>query len=379
MKKILHISNYYPPYIGGIQVVAHDVVTALNETQEYEQYVICFNDKKDTINETVDGVPVFRVGNKLKIASQALNIKYGSYLEEKFRQINPDIIHFHFPNPFVSHFLVQLLKKYNYSGKLIVHYHADIVKQKLLKKFFIKQTKWLLNRADLILATSPAYLKDTDFLPFYKQKVKVLPLCIGENRLNITEKQKSKEGEIRNKYLGKTIVFFFGRHVKYKGLTYLIDSDKYLNQDKIQIIIAGTGPLTEKLKNQSLSYSNIDFVGKLSEDDINAYLMACDIFSFPSITRNEAFGISLAEAMYFGKPACTFTIPGSGVNWVCRNDLEGLEAPNRDYKIYADNITKLSEDTELYTKLSLAAKQRCNQEFLRETFNKRIVDIYRKL
>lgn len=379
MTKVLHISNYYPPYIGGIQVVAHDIVTALSSNKEYDQHVICFNDAKKTIHENVDGISVIRVGNKLKIASQALNFEYGSYLQNLFKEINPDIIHFHYPNPFVSHYLVEILKKYNYKGKLIVHYHADIIKQKILKQFFVKQTKWLLDRANVILATSPAYLKDTDFLPSYKEKVQVLPLCIGKERTNITETQKKKAADIKNTYCGKNIVFFFGRHVKYKGLTYLIDADKYLDQDKIQIIIAGQGPLTDALKKQSMAFSNIDFVGRLSEDDINSYLMACDIFAFPSITRNEAFGISLAEAMYFGKPACTFTIPGSGVNWVCRNNKEGLEAPNQDSKAFGKNIMALSNNKELYKRLSNGAKERCNQEFLRDTFDRRILNIYQKL
>ena len=151
---------------------------------------------------------------------------------KKFDEFKPDIIHFHYPNPFACHFLLKLLKKKKFKGKLIVHYHCDIIKQRMLKKFFIKQTKDLLDRADVILATSPAYLKDTDFLPNYKEKVKVLPLCIGNERTHITDEQKNKAKEIRNLYVQKKIVFFFGRHTEYKGLQYLIDSDQYLDQNK---------------------------------------------------------------------------------------------------------------------------------------------------
>ena len=46
---------------------------------------------------------------------------------------------------------------------------------------------------------------------------------------------------------------------------------------------------------------------------------------FPSITKNEAFGVVLAEAMYCYTPAITFTIEGSGVNWVNLHQVTGLE------------------------------------------------------
>jgi glycosyltransferase involved in cell wall biosynthesis len=108
-------------------------------------------------------------------------------------------------------------------------------------------------------------------------------------------------------------------------------------------------------------------------------LLACDIFAFPSITRNEAFGISLAEAMFFGKPAVTFTIKGSGVNWVCPNGVAGLEAPNRDILSLARNIETLSCDKELYQRLSKNAKQRSEDLFSLSAFEKNVDNLYKTL
>ena len=42
MKKILHITKYFYPAIGGIEQVTKDVVDALNEF-DIEQKIICFN------------------------------------------------------------------------------------------------------------------------------------------------------------------------------------------------------------------------------------------------------------------------------------------------------------------------------------------------
>ena len=52
--KILHISKFYFPYIGGTEQVARDCVNAL--TDEYSQEVICFNHEKGDVVDYIDGV-----------------------------------------------------------------------------------------------------------------------------------------------------------------------------------------------------------------------------------------------------------------------------------------------------------------------------------
>lgn len=373
--KVLHISKYYPPYIGGIESFCHDIVSTLKNAGEYEQVVFCFNDKEETVEDIYDGVKVIRVGIQKIVASQPLAKGYGKKLKNTIEEFNPDIIHFIYPNPYAAHYFL----KCDFKGKLHLDWICDIVKQKALKKLFVLQSKELLKRADFVTSITPTYFENTDYLPKYKGKKDYIACRIGDNRMNITDKQRQYAQEIKNKYGDKKIVFFFGRHTKYKGLQYLIESDEYLDQDKIQIIIAGSGDLTESLKEQAKKNKNIEFIGRLSDDDINSWLMACDIFAFPSITRNEAFGISLAEAMYFGKPACTFTIKGSGVNWVCPKNQCGLEAPNRDVKEYADNINKLVSDNSLYERLSKASIERCKELYTYDYFSKKVVMVYDEL
>jgi rhamnosyl/mannosyltransferase len=86
-------------------------------------------------------------------------------------------------------------------------------------------------------------------------------------------------------------------------------------------------------------------------------MYASDIICFPSVTRNEAFGLTLAEGMYYEKHAVTFTIPGSGVNYVNLDGVTGIECPNCDSKAYAVALKKLATNSKLRKKYGNAARE----------------------
>lgn len=364
MKRILQIDNYMYPHIGGIEQVTRDVLNALKD--EYEMRILCFNHEKGTITDQVDGVDVTRVNCQVKVASQSIALSYGKVLKKIMKEYKPEIVIFHYPNPFVAHFLKRYLKKREF--KFIVWWHLDITKQKILGKLFKGQTKKLLKYADKVVATSPNYIEGSPFLKENENKCIVIPNCVSQERLKYDETHIAKAKEIKEKYNGKTILFGFGRHVEYKGITYLVKASKMLD-DSYAVLIGGKGPLTEGLKDEAKDDKKVEFLGRISDDDLKAYLLACDIFCFPSITKNEAFGIGLAEAMYYGKAVITFNIPGSGVNYVSIKDETGLEVENQNVEAYAEAIKKLSNDNELRLKFEKNSKDRVNELFLDSRFN----------
>lgn len=376
-KRILHVTKRYPPYIGGTESLCHDTCAALKN--DYDQLVFAYNDKKNTVFEEYDGIDVIRVGVNFTIASQPLSNSYGRLLKKTIIDFNPDIIHFDYPNPFGAYRLLKAIRATKWSGKFILFWIMDIIKQKKVEFLFRKQTIKMLNMADIVQMLSPVYNKGTSYLPYFNKDYRVLSPRVGDSRLTVTSEQRQKAEAIRNENKDKKICFFFGRHVKYKGIKYLIEANEYLDREKIVICIAGSGPLTKSLKKYASKFGNIRFIGKLSNDDVNSYLLACDIFLFPSITRNEAFGISLAEAMWFGKPSVTFTIPGSGVNWVSLKNVTGLEVKNKNSKEYANAITRLLKDEILYSKLSKNAFDRAHSYFSLEYFNNSATSIYKDL
>ncbi|MBQ6350678.1 MAG: glycosyltransferase [Methanobrevibacter sp.] len=194
MKKILQITNHMYPHIGGIEQVTRDIAHAIADSGEFEQKIICFNEtaedgeytcsRGETTHDVVDGVEVIRCGCITKKASQSISLTFGKELGKVMNEFRPDIVIFHYPNPFQAAFLMRYLKR---DFRFIIYWHLDIVKQKVLGKLFHGQNLRLLKRADKVIATSPNYIDGSPYLSKFRDKCIVIPNCINEERLKVED------------------------------------------------------------------------------------------------------------------------------------------------------------------------------------------------
>ena len=371
MKRILHISKYFYPYAGGIEDVCLNIVRILqngNNHQTFHQAVLCFNDGPETKTELCDGIEVTRVGIAGIVASQPIALRFGKVLRRMMREFQPDYIHFHAPNPLAGFFLLQELPE---NVHLIVHWHSDIVAQKLIYKAIKPLESKLLQRADTIIATSPNYIDGSLPLKPFRNKIVVIPNPIDPAKLVWQTEQVQ---QLKTRYGNLPIVLFVGRHVPYKGLQYLIQAAPLL-KEKCVVLVGGTGPLSKELMQMNTSEA-VHFLGRIPDSELATYYAAADVFAFPSVTKNEAFGVALAEAMYCYTPAVTFTIPGSGVNWVSVNGLTGIEVENGSVTQFAVAMDELIRNREWRTVLAQQAHQRVLDKFLLPTLRPALERLY---
>lgn len=370
--KILHIPNYYPPYIGGIGEVCYYLVNCLVDEKNVEQKVICFHGENRRVHETIHGVQVIRAKSFAQIMRQQISFDLLSVMRKEMKAFAPDIVHFHMPNPLACLYLLMCLPK---KTKLIVHWHCDIVGQKFFYPLVKGLEKSILKRADKILITSPLYAPFSKPLQPFLEKTDVLPNIISKEKVNITTEMKKVADDIRRQYNRKPIIFTIGRHVLYKGIEYLVKAESFIKSDCI-ILIGGSGPLTDELKEMAKGRERIKFIGFLPDKEMIEYMCASDIFAFPSITKNEAFGIALAEAMYCGAVPVTFTIEGSGVNYVSVNGETGIEVDNGDYISYAKAIDILLSDNVLYAKYRDNGMRRVEELFTLDAIKDKFISMY---
>ena len=360
-KTILQIAKYYYPVEGGIETVTKYLGEGLTT---FEQVVVCFSQDGITRLDTVNGVKVYRIASSMKIASQDIAFSYYHYLKKIIYEEQPDIILLHCPNPFLYPITAKLTPK---DVKLVLLWHSDILGKGILYKMVKQFEKVILRKADLILATSPNYIHPSSPIYDYRDKTEAVANGIIKSDFVWRAGDETTIEEVRRKYHHKKIVFFVGRHAAYKGIDYLIEAEKYIQSDCI-ILIGGRGPETERLKAMTHS-ERIKFIGRIPNEYLRCYYYASDIFAFTSCTKQEAFGIALAEAMYCGSVPVTFTIEGSGVSWVSVGGETGIEVPLGDVKAYAEAIDRLLTDRDLYMKYATAGKDRVVRMFTSERAN----------
>ena len=370
-KTLLQIAKYYYPVEGGIETVTKYMGEGLTS---FENVVVCFGKDGATRLDIVNGVKVYRIASSMNIASQDVAFSYYHNLKKIIKEVQPDIILLHCPNPFLYPITARLTPK---NVKLVLLWHSDILGKGILYKLVKQFEMVILKKADLILATSPNYIHSSSPIYEYRDKTKIVPNGIIKDDFVWHTGDETMVENIRRKYHHKKIVFFVGRHAAYKGINYLIEAEKYIQSDCV-ILIGGRGPETERLKAMSHS-DRIKFIGRIPNDHLRCYYYASDIFAFTSCTKQEAFGIALAEAMYCGSVPVTFTIEGSGVNWVSVGNETGIEVPLGDVKAYAAAIDRLLSDKDLYMKYASACKARITRMFTSERSNVQAENILTQL
>ncbi|MEM2661591.1 MAG: glycosyltransferase [Nitrososphaeria archaeon] len=358
--KVLHLGKFCPPTVGGMEVFTYDLLEYLN-SKNIKADLLCFN-KESKKGNIFRNFTFHSCRTNLILRSAPLSIDF----VKTFKDIEKDydIIHVHSPNP-----LAEILAIFS-TKRVIIHWHNDIVRQKILYKFYKPIQQRVLNKAEKVICTSPNYLETSVQLKNFKDKAVIIPLGVNYKRLERWSENKEIIS-VLDKYSSKKIVLAMGRLVEYKGFEYLIEAGKYLD-DSFVILIAGGGPLYNKLKRKNLK-DRVILLGKVN--NITPLLKRCDIFCLPSISRNESFGLVLVEALYFGKPLVTTAVDGSGMNYVNQNGITGFVVPPKDPFAIADAIKKICFDRKLYLKFSENAKERF-KEFDIKTIGEKIIKLY---
>lgn len=368
--KVLQVGKFFYPDKGGIESTTKFIFDHFVHDENVND-VLCFKRGKGSQKIYFGKSFVLKCGTAFQVASTPISFKF-FYWFRKLRN-NYDIIHIHSPNPLAAVALFLFPPK----GKVLLHWHSDILTHKFLYLFFRSFEDHLLKRADLILGTSPVYVQHSPFISKHDYKANYISSSTEESNFEVDEERVK---EIKNEYDGRKIVFGLGRFIYYKGFEYLIEAAKYLPDDFV-VLIGGAGPMKEKyvsLIKQYDLYNKIFLLSDISQKDLGNYYKACDVFCLPSTEKTEAFGLVLVEAMVFGKPVLATNIPGSGTSWVNINNVTGINVEPKNGKALADGILRIM-DEENYQAFSINARNRFEEKFTNTKFIDKLKKYYSHL
>lgn len=363
--RVLHFyKTSFPDTMGGVEQVINQIARGANKLG-VKTDVLSLTPERVPRTIEIDGYLAHRARLDVQIASTGFSMS--AFL--RFAQLakNADVIHYHFPWPFMDmvHFATMLKKP------TVVTYHSDIIRQKHLLKVYRPLMWKFLGAMTRIVATSPNYLETSNILSKYKNKVSVIPIGLDKLTYPVPSSEKLVHWRAQ---LGPKFFLFVGVIRYYKGLHVLMEAAQGTDYP---IVIVGTGPIEEELKQQAalLGLRNIHFLGHLPDEDKVALMKLCYGVLLPSHLRSEAFGVSLLEGAMYGKPMISCEI-GTGTTFINIANETGVVVPPSDPTALRQAMQYLWVHPEQATEMGQRAEERYWQRFTADQMVRSYVDLY---
>ncbi len=311
------------------------------------------NDGPGTIDETIDGVRVLRLGRATELNSQPLSLR----LVPTLRRMRFDALHFHTPNP-VGALAILAARR---TEPIVVTHHSDIVKQRLLGVPATFAQSLLYSRAAALVAATPKHIEHSIALRRFESRCRVIHFPI--DAAPYVDAPSTWDEQLPPAWQGEPLVLFVGRLVYYKGLEVLLEALRVTPRARLAIV--GVGPLATSLGEQAVRLGLADrvkFLGAVPDGRLRSLYKSARFLVLPSTAPSEAFGMVQLEAMAAGRPVISTDLK-SGVPYVNQHGLTGLIVPPGDPQALAAAMKTLLEDEPRALALGLAAQRRVLAEF----------------
>lgn len=305
LKSVLIITSHYPPNIGGVENHLQALVAGLIKRKWkviVSTYQPLAQSRMAPFVEKENGFTIYR------FPWLAFNI---------FHKLTPyPVLEFLFLFPGL--FLMTLIVLIRHPGVDVIHCQGlvpsavGVFMKFLFQKRVISSTHNLYffpKRglypffARLFFSLTDKVLTPTVFAKEELVKIGVSPKKVTIFHYWIDLEIFSPKGKLKLKKKlkwGKFTVLFVGRLIETKGVKLLLEILPKLNK-KIQLVIIGTGPLTNEIKRAEKNFLNLKYLGGIENNDLPTYYSAADLVVVPSLV-DEGFGFVVMEAIACGTP-----------------------------------------------------------------------------
>jgi glycosyltransferase involved in cell wall biosynthesis len=374
--RVLHLGKYYAPQRGGIERHLQDLAEWMS-AHGHQTDVLVHQPAGQwrSSDELIQGVTVCRAGCPMAPLYTPISPLFPWHLSRLILRSQPDILHFHLPNP--SCFWA-LLSPQARARPWVVHWHADVSpdmpdwRVRAAYRIYRPFEQAVLKRASAVIATSQTYLDASAALAPWKHKVSVIPLGIPESNTRFGNSPAwPRNGSMR--------VLAVGRLSHYKGFNVLLEA--LARTAGARLLLIGKGEESSRLREQATRLGiddRVSIVGELSDSDLLAAYAQADLLVLPSLDRSEAFGLVLLEAMRAGLAVVASKVPGSGISQVIEHGKSGLLVEPGNVDALAQALTDLSS-TDERRHLAASGNQRWRDHFTLEASARAVLALYRNL
>ena len=315
--------------LGGLQQVIVNICNSMNR-ELFAPSVLC-------LRALGDYLPEFdALGIKVRLIPQKNGTDYFSFLKvaKILRKENIDIVHTHNTQPFMDGVIGALLA----SVKTIVHTdHARSFPDK--KRYMFAE--WLLSHFvyKVVAVSEHTAFNLQKYEKISPRKIQIIYNGINRNIQNVAIDKSRKRAELGVVNSGPVIGLGV-RLSEQKGITYLLSAMPEIIRifPDITLVIAGKGPLEEKLKEQTSALgieSHVLFVGMRL--DIPEVIKLFDCYVLPSLW--EGLPMVLLEAMAVGCAIVATDV--GGVSSIIKSGENGILTKPGNPRELTDGVIKM--------------------------------------
>lgn len=386
--KVAMVTPYLPPRLGGrefwvwwmAQELVKKGVEVVIFTSNVKDYHNSSN-RDETIQE--NGVRIHRMGVWRDMDKYSTPVLCPSF--RLLRDENPDIVHIHEPNLFLTTPLA-LYAKLVLKKKIVTHCYSDPFdwyKRGLLFRLAMMGYGWLydlkLRISDRVIVISDAYLRQSRYLSRYEGKTVIMPMCLAPVFRPLPAQEVL---EIKRRIAGadKKIVLYVGRLDHRKGIDVLI---RAMESVDARCVIVGKGERNAEMTLRGLTASlglgdKVIFAGRQDQEELNRYYNACDVLVLPTSDQSaETFGAVLLEAWAAGRPVISADNPAPSA--LIQESGGGLLVTRESFVELAKGIHCILGDDALAKKLGASGYAYVRERFSFDRLAPRLLDLYRNV
>lgn len=217
----------------------------------------------------------------------------------------------------------------------------------IIKRFFLKNFLFrvFINKC-LNIGT-----ENRKFFEFYgvsSSRLVYTPYAVDNNYFSSRARELKDQGdEIKNK-LGlpadKKFILYSGKYIPKKNPMDLLKAYQSLNDDRFALVMVGEGELRKQMEQYILenNLKHVYLTGFVNQSEIPSYYSVADVFVMCS-GMGETWGLSVNEAMNFGKPVIVSDTTGSSSDLV-KQGQNGFVFREGDIQSLAGYIREILEN-----------------------------------
>ena len=314
--------TYYAPYVSGLTEVARVVAEELAADGWRVLVVTTRHDRALPVVETINGVEVRRTRVLARLGKGVISPTFPFVVARHARRAA--VLNMHLP--LLEAGVIALLTPRTPG---VPTYHCDVslgggLLDRVQQLVIDRSAALALDRSVVVVSTSDDYARHSRLAArLLRSSCSIPPPCLDRSG----GRPAFRDGDGLH-------VGFVGRIVEEKGLEYLVEGFRRLDDPGARLLVAGDytgvagGSVVERVRRAAGDDPRVRLLGFLPDEQLSDLYASLDVFALPSVNSFEAFGIVQVEAMMTGVPAVASDLPG--VRMPVRRTGFGRIVPPRD-------------------------------------------------